>query len=398
MKIKTLAIVGAQVLLLNKTYAQFTTNGSPYNTTTQVTGGNVGIQSPSATPPTDAFQIGDRFVFHNGGYKYFGYNTKWGGAYNIRMAANDYASLLGFGNGDLNFETAPYATTAGVQVTTTTKFIVKNAGEVGIGTATPDAGKMLTVVGTGVNTQIAKFADNARYIGLGRDEVAAYDVTNGNVANLYLGGGGGKLAILTNSNIGMGAPTPYKRLTVNGDVSFANPAGSTGGNSGFEIVGNGQIPSRRGISVDNDPSGKFNFYIHQWQTNAGFYFKEGLNNKTLVSIMADGKVRIGTLSPTAPHTDALLAVDGKVACKSLYVLKTTSWADFVFKRKELENLADVEQFINKNKHLPGIPSEEEVLANGYDINEMDAKLLEKIETLYLHIISLEKEIKDLKNK
>lgn len=114
-------------------------------------------------------------------------------------------------------------------------------------------------------------------------------------------------------------------------------------------------------------------------------------------IYGDGKTRIGHQKPLPPHTDAMLAVDGKVVCKSLFVLKATSWADFVFKKKELENLENVEKYINENKHLPGIPSEEDVLANGYDINVMDAKLLEKIETLYLHIIKLEKEIKELKN-
>lgn len=113
-------------------------------------------------------------------------------------------------------------------------------------------------------------------------------------------------------------------------------------------------------------------------------------------IYGNGKTRIGTQKPLAPHDDAMLGVDGKVACKSLYVLKPTSWADFVFKKRELENLKDVENYILANKHLPNIPSEEDILKNGYDINEMDAKLLEKIETLYLHIIELEKEIKKLK--
>lgn len=111
-----------------------------------------------------------------------------------------------------------------------------------------------------------------------------------------------------------------------------------------------------------------------------------------------GKTQIGVQHPQAPHSNAMLAVDGKVACKSLYVLKPTSWADFVFKKRELEKLKDVENYIIANKHLPNIPSEEDILKNGYDINEMDAMLLEKIETLYLHIIELEKEIKLLKSK
>ncbi|MNL28293.1 hypothetical protein D3C87_1499300 [compost metagenome] len=40
--------------------------------------------------------------------------------------------------------------------------------------------------------------------------------------------------------------------------------------------------------------------------------------------------------------------------------------------------------------MPGIPSAEEVKANGIDLGEMNAKLLQKIEELTLHLISMEK--------
>lgn len=109
------------------------------------------------------------------------------------------------------------------------------------------------------------------------------------------------------------------------------------------------------------------------------------------------QVFIGIQQPTA-HPNVMLSVDGKIACKSLYVLKPSGWADFVFKSNKLETLESVEKYIIEYKHLPNIPSEEDILKNGYDINEMDAKLLAKIETLYLHIIELEKEVKQLKNK
>lgn len=434
MKIKTLVIIGVTSLSFHKSFGQFTTNGSPYNTSTQATGGYVGIGTAA---PTQLLQLGDRFVFHDGGYKYFGYNLSYSNSLssNARLVSNDYASFLGFGNGDLNFETAPMGgnNTGGTAVTTTSRFIVKNSGEVGIGTAAPDAGKMLTVVGTGVNRQVAKFADNARYIGIGRDEVAAFEL-NGNLANLYLGGDG-RLTVLTNSNVGVSTTTPYKRFTVNGDVSFANPSLAVNGNSGFEIVGNGQIPARRGISVDNDPSGKFNFYVHSWQTNAGFYFKEGLNNKTLVSINAagrtdinaatevdkyfvvndqlgtpfesfviygDGRTRIGTQKPAAsgPHADAKLSVDGKILAKSMYISITTGvWADYVFnKGYKLMPLPEVERFYQENHHLPGIKPAAEIEKNGMSVEEMNIKLLEKVEELTLYMVELKKEIDTIKNK
>lgn len=121
-------------------------------------------------------------------------------------------------------------------------------------------------------------------------------------------------------------------------------------------------------------------------------------NKNTFVVYGDGRTHIGTEKVIGQNSDALLSVSGKVACKSLYVLKPTTWADDVFKKKEIESLKNVEKYINSNKHLPDMPSEAEILENGYDINEMDAKLLSKIERLYLHIIELEKEIDNLKSR
>jgi hypothetical protein len=82
----------------------------------------------------------------------------------------------------------------------------------------------------------------------------------------------------------------------------------------------------------------------------------------------------------------------KVAIKG-----TSNWADYVFgKNYNMLPLSDVESFITKNKHLPGIPSAEEVVKNGVDLAEMDAKLLEKVEELTLYIIQLQKEVNALK--
>ena len=54
-------------------------------------------------------------------------------------------------------------------------------------------------------------------------------------------------------------------------------------------------------------------------------------------------------------------------------------------------------YINKNKHLPGIPSKDEVAKNGMDIAKMNNLLLQKIEELTLHIIDLEKQIKKIES-
>ena len=73
------------------------------------------------------------------------------------------------------------------------------------------------------------------------------------------------------------------------------------------------------------------------------------------------------------------------------------WSDFVFGNDyNLLTLSEVEDYIDKNGHLPDIPSEAEVEENGINIGEMQAKLLQKIEELTLYVIQLEKEIDELK--
>ncbi|WP_119790326.1 hypothetical protein [Flavobacterium anhuiense] len=84
----------------------------------------------------------------------------------------------------------------------------------------------------------------------------------------------------------------------------------------------------------------------------------------------------------------------------------TGWSDFVFKKEyNLPTLEEVEKHIAEKGHLENIPNEEEVLKNGINLGEMNAKLLQKIEEMTLYMIDqnkrmnkLEKENLNLKNK
>lgn len=111
-----------------------------------------------------------------------------------------------------------------------------------------------------------------------------------------------------------------------------------------------------------------------------------------------GNVGIGTTNPSSK-----LAVNGQITTQKIKVT-TTGWADFVFEpHYQLPSLASVEKYIQANKHLPEVPSAEEVLANGQDLGEMNKILLQKVEELTLYLIEQQKkaqeqeeEIKQLK--
>jgi hypothetical protein len=105
--------------------------------------------------------------------------------------------------------------------------------------------------------------------------------------------------------------------------------------------------------------------------------------------------------PTAQHDDAKLLCAGKGVFTSLFVHNENNWVtwpDFVFDSNyTLTKLSDIEAFVKKEKHLPGVPTAKEVNEKGVDLLEMNKILLQKIEEMTLHLIRLEKEVEVLKN-
>jgi hypothetical protein len=90
-----------------------------------------------------------------------------------------------------------------------------------------------------------------------------------------------------------------------------------------------------------------------------------------------------------------VGVNGKLSAKEIEV-KLEDWSDYVFDEDyELMPLNEVESYINANKHLPDIPSVDEITENGLNLGETDALLLRKIEELTLYVIEQNKRIEKL---
>lgn len=98
------------------------------------------------------------------------------------------------------------------------------------------------------------------------------------------------------------------------------------------------------------------------------------------------------------NTRMILRSDGLLKANEV-VVKTDVWSDYVFKDDYiLPDLTDVEGFINKNNHLPDVPTENEVKEEGINLGNMDAILLKKIEELTLYVIELKKENKEMQKE
>lgn len=97
-----------------------------------------------------------------------------------------------------------------------------------------------------------------------------------------------------------------------------------------------------------------------------------------------------------------LGVNGRIVCNGIKVQLADGvgcWPDFVFDANYgMMNLFETEQFIKKHKHLPNLPSAEEVEKSGIVLEEMNMILLQKIEEMTLQMIEMKKEIEVLKLK
>ncbi len=121
------------------------------------------------------------------------------------------------------------------------------------------------------------------------------------------------------------------------------------------------------------------------------------SKRTLMNLDRSGKVVIGNNISSNYPGNALLYVEKGILTEGLKIAKVGStdwaWPDYVFsKNHKLHSLDSVEAFINKNSHLPNVPSAEEVGKNGIDVAKMDATLLQKIEEMTLYLIEINKKL------
>ena len=220
----------------------------------------------------------------------------------------------------------------------------------------------------------------------------------------------------THGNVGIGTSNPAEKLEVNGLISGGFGAQTTGGTLNWNHISNSRPGSGHslllGTAANGPGPGKFfhpfNFeyntktgagnitqlaipYGSTSHLNSGLYMRGRYSGTwspwmRIISENFHGNVGIGTTSPS--HK---LEVNGTIRAKEI-IVESTGWPDFVFEENySLPSLHDLEVFIKEKKHLPNIPTENEVGQGGVDLGRMSSKLLRKIEELTLYVIELKKD-------
>lgn len=216
-----------------------------------------------------------------------------------------------------------------------------------------------------------------------------------------------RMTVADDGNVGIGTINPATPLDVNGTIRSGNIVTNS---SRIEIndLGSGDrsaIIDFHGSDVEPDFSARMfridgeNGDFRMENRGAGnLVFRTSNTHRALVK--SDGKFLVGTQSTPTPG-NYLLYVENGILTERVKIasIGTADWADYVFEEDyHLLTLDELKTFVQKNKHLPNIPSAKDVNENGYELQKMDSKLLEKIEELYLLTIQLNDEKNELKKE
>jgi hypothetical protein len=313
------------------------------------------------------------------------------------LVGNSNPSMISLGGNDLSIlPYAPNSGTPGNLILTTTTFGNFKAGNVGIGTATPDLAKLMVQGYVGQSVAIFKRSASSAGISIAADWPEIY-------FNAYYNGGVKAMKAGKGALIGCepGAGTIYFRntstpaATDNDPLTLIDRMMIVG--DGRVLINNNNYTSTFGVKkiATTDDCATFggtqHFSHFMFGVNENTYIRGGKDNSAVVLADAGTQmVGVGTSTPAYK-----LDVCGTMRAKEVRV--ATGWCDYVFADDyELKPLCEVEAFIKENKHLPDVTPGAVIESEGLEVGKTSAQMIKKIEELTLYVIDLQKQVDKLK--
>lgn len=289
-------------------------------------------------------------------------------------------------------------------------------------------------VGTPVNSRYkgGLFFQKTGSFGVG----TLHFLTNNTASNTSVSMADARMSITSLGEVGIGTTVPGHKMHVTGGDFFLES--TTGafryGNNGGDQWGLGTLGGGQNLLFRTSPDGTTFTTQHQFAQNGnvgfgtgsttpaarlhvsttssevarlngtnpylsfhdntdgykGYLWYDGTNmvlGAVATNIRLSGNVVLGS----APAVGYRLSVDGKAIFEEARVQLSTAWPDYVFAHDyKLLSLGELERSIARHKHLPNMPAASEVEKNGFDLGDMNKRLVEKVEELTLYIIDLDK--------
>jgi len=340
--------------------------------------GNVGIGTSNPLNGLNVFNMGN---FNSGSIR-FGHSGTYDGVLSL-----GYNSLTG--RDALKLSYFPHNSITGQ----TDLMVLDVNGNVGIGTSSPltklHLNRSLNDVNQTTDLVLSQFNGFSKISGLYTDayrggiSFSTNNQSSGeNDSNILFIE---RMRITASGSVGIGSTTP--------DGFQVNAALSNESSKGVNNIRMGTLGGTPRLIFDYNGSAPFEM------DNSGGQLRIFNPGVVRMVVNPNGYVGIGTTSP-----DAMLAVAGQVHTQEVKVTTTVPGPDYVFEKDyALPSLDSIKTYIDKNKHLPEVPSAKEMEMNGVNLGEMNMLLLKKIEELTLYVIELkkrdevqQKEIEDLK--
>jgi hypothetical protein len=293
--------------------------------------------------------------------------------------------------------------------------LAEASSNIGIGTTTPS--QKLDVVGSiqqsAVKSSVIKVDASGKLVAAvaGTDYVApgsaAFVQGTGTTNYLSKFSASGTVASSVvaeaSSNIGIGTATPAQKLDVVGSIQQSAVKSSV-----VKTDGAGKLVAATAgtdyVAAGTNSVGTIAKFSATGTVANSAITEAAITNGSGVKVdsKSAGYLAVGDFGAGTPMSipagyrlvvqDGIITEKVKVAIRNL-----TDWADYVFEPTySLMPLSEVEKFVKENKHLPNVPSADEMVEKGVEVGKTSKMFMEKIEELTLYMIEMKKEIEALK--